>query len=149
MCYDQQAQAKKEKSFRNYWKSNKAPNTLLIEKKFHKFVKNKKRRKTEKELQHFQEMQISDDERKKSVSSLAESVETGEISSSSSEWKIGSDEIFVTCLNCDSKNIIGIPINNYLDLFINTSLNHMSIRSCLVSQSNNKLISNSEQLITA
>ena len=36
--------------------------------KFQKFVINKKRRKTEKELQHFQEMQISDDESDKSSS---------------------------------------------------------------------------------
>ena len=51
---------KKKKKFRNYGKSNKEVNAL-IEKKFVKFVKNKKRRRTEKELQHFQEMQISDD----------------------------------------------------------------------------------------
>ena len=43
----------------------------------------------------------------------------------------------------------GKPIKNYLDLFINTSLNHMSIRSRLVSQPNNKLNSNSEQSINA
>ena len=49
---------KKKKHFKNYGKSNKELNALF-EKKFHKFVKNKKRRKTEKELQHFQEMQIS------------------------------------------------------------------------------------------
>ena len=52
-------------------------------------------------------MQISDDESKKSVSSLAESVENGEISSTSSEWNIGSDKLFVTCLNHDSNNKIG------------------------------------------
>ena len=40
----------------------------IIGKKFQKFVKNKKRRKTEKELQHFQEIQISNNENKKSVS---------------------------------------------------------------------------------
>ena len=34
-------------------------------------------------------------------------------------------------------------------LFINTSLNHTPIRSCLVRQSNNKSISNSEQLFNA
>ena len=67
---------KKKKPFKNYGKSNKELNAL-IEKKFQKFVKNKKRRKTEKELQHFQEMQISDDKRKKSISSFAESVESG------------------------------------------------------------------------
>ena len=36
-----------------------------------------------------------------------------------------------------------------MDLFINTSLNHMSIRSRLVSQSKNKLISNNEQVFNA
>ena len=80
-------------------------------------------------------MQISDDESKKSISSLAESVESGEISSSSSEWKTGSDELFVTCLN-DNSDKIAKPIKNYLDLFINTSLNHMSIRSRLESRPN-------------
>ena len=94
-------------------------------------------RKTEKELQHFQEMQISEDESEKSVSSLTESVESRKISSSSSEWNLGSDELFVTYLNRDSKTKIGKPIENYLDLIINTSLNHMSIRSRLVSQPNN------------
>ena len=46
---------KKERNFKSYGKSNKELNAQ-IEKKFLKFVKNKKRRKTEKELQHFQEM---------------------------------------------------------------------------------------------
>ena len=78
-------------------------------------------------------MHISHDENKKSVSSLAESVESGEISSSSSEWKIGSDELFVTCVNQDSENKTRKPIKNYLELFINTSLNHVSNRSLLVS----------------
>ena len=81
---------KKNINFRIYGNSNKELNAL-IEKKFQKFAKNKKRRKTEKEIQHFQEMQISNDESKKSFSSLAESVEDGEISASSSEWKIGLD----------------------------------------------------------
>ena len=36
-----------------------------------------------------------------------------------------------------------------MDLFINTSLNHVSIRPYLVSQPKNKLISNSEQLFNA
>ena len=48
-------------------------------------------------------MQISDDESKKSISSFAESVESGEISASSSEWKMGSDELFVTFLNDSDK----------------------------------------------
>ena len=36
-----------------------------------------------------------------------------------------------------------------MDLFINNSLYHISIRSHLVSQFNNKLISNNEQLFNA
>ena len=62
---------------------------------------------------------------------------------------MGSDELFVTCLNHNSKNKIEKPIKNYLDLFINTSFNYMSIRSRLESQLNKKLISNSEQLFNA
>ena len=80
-CNGQQAQ---KEPFKNYGKSNKYLNAV-IEKKFQKFVKNKKRRKTEMELQHFQEMQISDDKSKKSISSFIESVESKEISASSSE----------------------------------------------------------------
>ena len=106
---------KKKKAFKNYGKSNKEINAL-IEKKFQKFVKNKKRRKTEKEIQYFQEMQISDDKSKKSISSFTESVESGKILSSSSEWKIAPDELFVTYLNNSDK--IAKPIKNYLDLFI-------------------------------
>ena len=75
---------KKRKPFKDYGKSNKELNAL-IEKKFQKFVKNKIRRKTEKEPQYFQEMQILDDKHKKSISSLTETVEIGEISASSSE----------------------------------------------------------------
>ena len=62
---------------------------------------------------------------------------------------MGSDELFVTCLNNNSENKIAKPIKNYLALFINTSLNHMSIRSCLVSQPYKKLNSNSEKSINA
>ena len=63
---------------------------------------------------------------------------------------MGSDELFGTCLNSDNENKIGKPIKDYLDLFINTSLNHTSTRFCLVSQLNkNKSISNSEQLLDA
>ena len=87
-------------------------------------------------------------ESKKSVSSLAESVESGETSSSSSEWNTGSDKLFITCLN-DNSVKIGKPIKNYLDLFNNTCLNHMSFRSRLVSQWKNKLIPNNEQLLNA
>ena len=57
-------------------------------------------------------MQMSDDESKKSISSFAESVESGKISASSSEWKMGSDrELFVTCLN-DNGDKIAKPIKN-------------------------------------
>ena len=38
----------------------------------------------------------------------------------------------------------GKPTKNYLDLFINTSLNHMSIRPCIISQPINELFLNSE-----
>ena len=75
---------KRRKPIKNYGKSNKELNAL-IEKTFQKFVKNKKRRKTEKMLPHFQEMKISHDESKNSISSFAESVESGKISASSSE----------------------------------------------------------------
>ena len=91
----------KKKSFRNYRKGNEELN-VLIEKKFQNFVKNKKWKKTEKELQDFQETLISDDESKKSVSSSAESVKSGEILFSSSEWKIGWDELFITCFHSNS-----------------------------------------------
>ena len=67
-------------------------------------------------------------------------MESGEISSSSSEQKIGSEELFVTCLNDNSKTKIGKPIKNCLNRFINTSLNHMSITSRLVSKPKNKLL---------
>ena len=43
---------KKKKNFWNHGKSKKELNAL-IEKKFQKFIKTKKRRKTEKELHHF------------------------------------------------------------------------------------------------
>ena len=75
---------KKKKSSTKYGKRNKELNAL-IEEKFQKFVKNKKKRKTEKKLQHFQKMQIFDNESKKSVSSVAESVESGEITLYTSE----------------------------------------------------------------
>ena len=76
---------------------------------------------------------FSGNESEKSVSNFEENLEDGEISSSGSDWKIGSDEFFVTCLNSNSENKIAKPIKNYLDLFINTNLNHTSIRFRLVS----------------
>ena len=81
---------------------------------------------------------------------MAESVESEEISSSSSEWKTDSEELFVTCLNENSENKIAKPIKNYFDLFINTSLNHITIRYPLVSQPKNNILNwNSEQLFNA
>ena len=58
-----------------YGKDKKELNAL-IERKFQKFLKNKNSRKSGKELQHFQGMQIPDEESKKSISSFAESVES-------------------------------------------------------------------------
>ena len=84
--------------------------------------KKKTRRKTEKELQHYQELQNSDDKSKKSVSSVAESVESGEILSSRNEWNTGSNKLFVTYLS-NNENKLEKSIQNNLDLFINASLN--------------------------
>ena len=61
---------------------------------------------------------------------------------------MGSDELFITCLN-DNSDEKAKPIKNYLDLFINTNLNHMSIRSRLVSKPNKKLKLNGEQLFNS
>ena len=57
-----------------------------------------------------------------------ESVKSEEIPPPSSKWKLNLDEKFVPCLNSDRKKI-GKPIENYWDTLIDTSLNHMSIRS--------------------
>ena len=57
--------------------------------------------------------------------------------------------MFVACLNNNSKNKLAKPIKIYLDIFINTSLKHISIRSRFVSEPKNVLISNSEQLFNA
>ena len=85
MHYGKQAQTEeKEDLFKTYRKNNKQLNPL-IDKKFQKLVTNKKRWKIEKEPQHFQEMQISDNKDEKSVSSLVESMERGEILSSNSK----------------------------------------------------------------
>ena len=92
----------KKKHYKSFRKSNKELNAT-IEKKLKKLIKNKKRRKTEMELHHLQKTYISDNKSKKSVSSVTESIESGEISSSSSKWNLGSDKLFVTCLNCDHK----------------------------------------------
>ena len=58
------------------------------------------------------------------------------------------NKLFVTCLNNNSDKLAK-SIKNYLDPIINTSLNHMSIRSRLVSQPNNKLKLNIEQSFNA
>ena len=52
-------------------------------------------RKTEKEHKHFQGNPY-DEENKASVSSVAENVEIGEITSSSSEWKTGFNGEFLS-----------------------------------------------------
>ena len=46
------------------------------------------------------------------MSSVAESVESEEISSSSSKLKKCLEELFVTCLNDNNENKIVKPINN-------------------------------------
>ena len=61
---------------------------------------------------------------------------------------MGSGKLFVTYFNDNSESKIK-AIKNYLDLFINITLNHTSIRSCLVSQPKNKLISYNKQLFNA
>ena len=105
---------------------------VLIEKK-KKINKNKETRKTEKDVQNYRELQISDNEDdKKSIFSVTERVESKVISSSSSEWKRCSDKLFVRCLS-SSKNKIEKQINSYLDAFINTTLHCMSIGSRLIS----------------
>ena len=75
---------------------------------------------------------------------MTESVVSGEILSSNYGLKLGSNELFVTCLSSNI-NILEKPIKNYSDIFSNTSLNHTSIRYSLVSQPKNKFILNSEQ----
>ena len=81
-CSGKQAQQRKEENMKYYKKSNKKLNAL-IEKIIQKFVKNKKRMKTKEVLQNFQELQCSDNEGKKSISSFEESIESIEITSSS------------------------------------------------------------------
>ena len=71
----------------------------------------------EKELQHFQDMQIFDNKDKKSVSSAVESVESGEIMFSNSDWILGSDKLFITCSNEISENKIAKPIKKLLGSF--------------------------------
>ena len=73
---------KKKKSNKEY-AHDKTKSIALIEKKFQKYVKIKKRRKSKKEFRH---LQISDDEEDKMrISSVAEIIESGEITSSNSE----------------------------------------------------------------
>ena len=94
-------------------------------------------------------MPLSENKSKKSISSIEEKIESEKILSSSSKWNLDNDKLFVICLNDNSKNKIVKTIENYLDLSSNTILNHMSIRSRLVSQPKNKLISNDEKLFNA
>ena len=58
-------------------------------------------------------MQNPDKEEQKNFFSMAESLESEKISSSSSEWNLGLDELFVTCLNENSENEIAKTIENY------------------------------------
>ena len=44
-------------------------------------------------------------------------------------YQVGSNKLLPCYLNNNSQNKLEKPIKNYLDLFINTRLNHMSIRS--------------------
>ena len=66
-----------------------------------------------------------------------ESLVDGEISSSSSKWKTGSDELFITCLFSDSITKEEKSINNYLDAFPIANFNYKSMRSHLMSDNNN------------
>ena len=50
------------------------------------------------------------------------------------------DKLLFTCLKNINENKTAKPIDNYLDLFIKTSLNQMFIRSRLVNQPKNELI---------
>ena len=75
---------RKKKNFKSYGQRNIQLNAL-IENIHQKIVKNKKRRKTEKELQHFQDYQIFNDDDKKNNSGVVESVENRETLSSSSK----------------------------------------------------------------
>ena len=76
---------RKRKSYKAHTQGKKELN-VQIEKKFYKLVKNKKRKRSKTEKKLFQEPLISNNEcENKRVSSVVESVERGEISSSSYE----------------------------------------------------------------
>ena len=75
---------KKKKNFNTYGKNSKELNNL-IEKKFQKFFKNKKRRKTEKELNHFKEMQFSNDKAKRGTPARQKAWKVENFLSSSAE----------------------------------------------------------------
>ena len=64
-----------------------------------------------KKLLHFQQLHIFEDENTKILERDLESLEFWEIFSSDSEWKIDSDKIFVTHLNCESGTEIYNQIN--------------------------------------
>ena len=78
-------------------------------------------------------MQFSDDETKMSVSIVAKSIESGELSSSSSKWNLGLDELFVACLYYDDKSKNKKNQSKITRIFLLISLNQISIRSCLIS----------------
>ena len=137
---------KKKKPFENYGKSNKEINAL-IEKENTEICEEQEKEENGEGASALPRNADFTWQRQKE--SFAESVESGIISASSSEWRIGSDEVFITCLNCISENKITKPIKNYFYLFINTRLNQLSIRSHLVSQPNKKLKLNNEQSINS
>ena len=64
------------------------------------------------------------------------SLENGEISSSTSEWRTGSDELFVTYLISDSNPKIVKSISHDLDAFLNTNWSYKSMKSHFVKQDN-------------
>ena len=139
MCNGKQAQTEKEEIFRKQWKEEQETQCSNQEKK-KKFVKNKKRRKTENSFSTFKKCRFPMIKVKRTSPARQKA------------WKVqkfhplvlNEKHAQITCLKSDSKNKLGKPIKNYLDLFINTSLNHVSITSRLVSQPNKKLKLNIE-----
>ena len=70
--------------------------------KYQNHYEKQKTRKTEKEPQHFQQLQnFNYEEDNKSVFCKSESIENKEMSTFSSKWKSGRDKMLVICLNCN------------------------------------------------
>ena len=126
---------------------------ILATKKLKKYLRKKmKKEKPMEELQNFEKIKLSDDEKsEKSLSSESSnsSSKAGDIEdvsdwssicSSNSDWKTGSDENFVTDdIRSTSKRIkLEKEVFTCLDDCINNNFNYESIRSRLVSQGKNK-----------